>query len=107
MDAYRERPVFDMVDELIVQQREKGIKKYHKPLPMWNTRGVGRDLAEELTDALHYAVQFKMQIQELGSQYLVLRGAMDYALSVQDPAAARQALIDALDACRDLRPFFT
>lgn len=49
--------------ELVDKQNAKGMKKYGTELRTWNERSALQDLAEELTDALVYAAQFKMRFE--------------------------------------------
>ena len=56
----------------LATRRDLGVRRYGRSLQTWNGRDVGRDLQDELLDALAYARQGQLEREDLERALLVL-----------------------------------
>lgn len=62
---------------LLDSRQRVGLERYGRPLETWNGRDAMRDLLEELIDALQYAVQVQMEIDDRDETIERLRVQLD------------------------------
>lgn len=77
LEPLRRRAVPEVVQgevvDLLRERDELGRNEYGESLTTWNGRPVHRDLIEELADALQYAVQARLEREDLEHELRALR----------------------------------
>jgi hypothetical protein len=66
--------------ELLERRQSVGLQRYGRPLETWNGRDAVRDLLEELIDALQYAVQVRMELDDRDAE---LAHCRDHIVALQ------------------------